>query len=263
MSVLALNRLRKKLGRLVGSNRLIALKTGTEVEDMSFEDIHLLRKLSQDILPLHVKIGGPEARNDIRELQRIGVDALIAPMIESPYALKNYILTMKEVLGTGYDRMEKGINLETITGFSNMNLILASDEAQELKQITAARSDLSGSMGLHPDAPRVMEICSVIVARAQEYELRTSVGGSIHAGIVDEIVKKIHPDRINTRHMVIPVGALHDGGGEVVVESLHFEAELYDVLSRQPGMRRKAYARRAEIIRQRLATETSLIPGNG
>lgn len=84
MQTPSFQQLRDRLKELRDAGGLTALKTGTEVEDMSFEEIRLLRALSDRIVPLFVKIGGPEARNDMRELARAGVDGLIAPMIESP-----------------------------------------------------------------------------------------------------------------------------------------------------------------------------------
>ena len=249
----ALNSLRNTLGSLAETGGLAALKTGTEVEDMCFSDISIMKELSRDILPLYVKIGGPEARNDMRELHLLGVDGIIAPMIESAYGLKNFIISMKQVLGPiGYERMEKGINMETITCFTNMNSILASPYARELDQITAARTDLSGSMDLAPDNERVLEICSVMIARARENDLRTSVGGAIHPGIIRKIIESVNPDTINTRHMVMNCKALEKAPEEMVVRNLQFEVDFYEYLATLPGIRQKLNSDRASVIRKRI-----------
>ncbi|MBI3395554.1 MAG: aldolase, partial [Spirochaetia bacterium] len=207
----------------------------------------------RDIVPIYVKIGGPEARNDIRELGAIQVDGIIAPMIESAYALRNFISTLRDLLGpTTYERVEKGINLETITAFQNMNSILGAPEAKELVQVTAARSDLSGSMDLSPDDERVLEICSVIIARCREYDLRTSVGGGIHPGITMRIIDEISPDTINTRHMVMRSSVLRKDPEAIAAKHLYFEVDLYRYLSTMPSVRQRAYAERARIIEMRL-----------
>ena len=251
--------LQKQLLELVENFGLKALKTGTEVEDMSFRDISVLRDLSRDILPLYVKLGGPEARNDIREMESIGVDGLIAPMIESVYSLKKYISTLKEILSPkSYKKIEKGINLETINGFREMNAILSSEESKELHQITAARTDLSGSMDLNPDDERVLEICSVIVARARENDLRTSVGGSIHPEIAAHLIEVVNPNTINTRHMVISTDVMRKKSpGDIILCHLQFEAELNEYFSMLPGCRQKIYATRAETIRKRMSKKFS------
>lgn len=257
--------LQSQLKELRHSGGLAALKTGTEVEDMSFEEIRLLRALSDRLLPLYVKIGGPEARNDIRELSRIGVDGLIAPMIESPYALKNFIGSLRDCLGPAcYDRMEKGINLETITGFQNMNEILSSPAAAELDQVTAARSDLSGSMDLPPDHARVLEICGLIIARCRENELRTSVGGGIHPEIAETLIDTVAPEHINTRHMVLSCESMRSGEGAArcVERALLFELDLSRYLADMPSDRQAAHEARAETIRLRLEKSRALLHRN-
>lgn len=255
--------LRHELETLKRDWGLVALKTGTEVEDMPFGDIAFLKRLTDGIVPLYVKIGGPEARNDMRELIRIRVDGLIAPMIESVYALKKFIITLKEVLSAAeYVRIRKGINLETIEGFAQMNAILSAPEARELDQITAARTDLSGSMELSPDNERVLEICSVICARAREHELDTSVGGAIQPAIAQRIKEAVNPDTMNTRHMVmscrIPVAG---DAAAMVRQHLEFESRLYDRLSELSTERGESYAQRATIIRNR--NERARVRQNG
>lgn len=250
--------LRDELKELRNDRLLSALKTGTEVEDMSFEEIRLLRALSDQIIPLFVKIGGPEARNDVRELARCGVDGIIAPMIESHYALEKFIETLQDVLGpAAYDRTQKGVNLETITGFRNINEILKSAEARELDQLTAARSDLSGSMKLSPDDERVLEICSVIVAHARENDLRTSVGGGIHPDIVPLIIDRAGPETINTRHMVMPCAEIRSRAREAVDRNLAFELRLYQYLASMPSPRQQRHAERAQVIGARMGKRSA------
>ncbi|MBX7059671.1 MAG: aldolase [Leptospirales bacterium] len=245
--------LREQLRELHSAGFLCALKTGTEVEDMSFDEIRLLRAISDQIIPLYVKVGGPEARNDIREMARIGVDAIIAPMIESHYALAKFIETLHDVLGaSGYERMQKGVNLETIVGFRNLNEILKSAEARELDQLTAARSDLSGSMGLSADDDRVLELCSIIVAHARENDLRTSVGGGIHTPAVERIIERVRPETVNTRHMVMPCRALLGRVNEGVERNLEFEVKLYQYLASMPSPRQKRHGERARVIASRM-----------
>lgn len=230
---------------------LSAVKSGTEVEDMSFEQIQILRDLTSGILPLFIKIGGPEARNDIRNLTRIGVDGLIAPMIESAYALRNFISTLKEILdGKTYQKLEKGINIETITAYRDIDLILSEPAAKELHQITAARTDLSGSMNMHPDHNRVLEACAIIVARSKEFELRTSIGGAIHSGIIHNLIEKCSPDTINTRHMVMHSNV--QDPGLFLEDLLMFEYELYCYLASLPGPDNQRLAERVQVLKSRM-----------
>ena len=104
--------LRKTLNEMKESYAFVCLKTGTETEDMGEAEIFLLQTIANGILPLSVKIGGPEARNDIRICQRIGVSGISAPMVESEYALKNFIGTLKNLIPSHeYEKLKKAIQV--------------------------------------------------------------------------------------------------------------------------------------------------------
>jgi len=248
--------LRKMLEDLKVRAGLVAVKTGTEVEDMDFQEIADLRRISAGVVPLYVKVGGPEARSDIRACLNLGVDTIIAPMIESPYALKNFMATMDEL--DPAHCVDRGINLETITAFQNLNPILTSPAARGLSQVTAARSDLSGSMDLPADHDRVLEVCAVMIARCREYDLKTSVGGNIHRGIVAEIIRQIRPVTVNTRHMVVDSQTLiHEP--ELIDAQLEFECALCRYLGPRYPQKEEIYIRRAETLERRLRSP-SLLP---
>ena len=250
--------LRSSLGKLAEGGCLTAIKTGTEAEDMSFEDIRIMKALCRDILPLYVKIGGPEARNDIREMYSIDVDGIIAPMIESPYALKKFIETLHDILSpVSFDKTQKVINIETKLAVSNLDEILSIPEAASLNQITAARSDLSSSMDTSADDDDVHDACLRIVERARNSGFRTSVGGAIHPGNVKKIVQSIMPDLLNTRNMVMDTAYLMDTPTDTVSRCLTFEADLYSYLSDMPGERQKSYEKRVQTIHNRLKIVTA------
>ncbi len=245
----------QKLKELATETDLVALKSGTEVEDMGFEEIGLLRKLSSGIVPLYVKIGGAEARNDIRHLAALGVDGLIAPMIESPYALQKFVEALEQLLTPDqYQSLLKGINIETVNAVKNLQEILKSREIGEITQITAARSDLSASMQLEADHPQVIESCAQIVRLAKEQDLRTSVGGGIQPQIVPTLLEQVGPDYVNTRHLMIDCKNLQRDAAETIKECIHFELELYRYLATQPSRRKEHYQKRVAIIRERIVS---------
>ncbi|MFN3605117.1 MAG: aldolase/citrate lyase family protein [Leptonema sp. (in: bacteria)] len=232
---------------------LYALKTGTEVEDMTFEEIQFLREISKGIVPLNVKIGGPEARNDIRFLLSIDTDCIIAPMIESPYALTNFIKTLDELKKQHQKETKAGINIETITGYMQLNAILNNPYAKSLTQITAARTDFSNSMGLDADHPKVIELCKEIIINCKKKGIETSIGGSIHSGIIESLSREIPSDFINTRHMVIVREILAKNPVPILKKHLEFEILLYEFLSSSKNpLRRKIHSERYHILRKRL-----------
>lgn len=233
---------------------LFALKTGTEVEDMNFEEILFLREISKGIVPLNVKIGGAEARNDIRFLLSIDTDCIIAPMIESPYALTNFIKTLEELKIQHQKDAKAGINIETITGYMQLNAILNNPYADHLSQITAARTDFSNSMSLDPDHPRVIELCREIILNCKKKGIATSLGGSIHLGIIRVLCKEIPSDYINTRHLVIKREILSTDPEKILKKHLEFELLLYEYLSNSTNsIRSKIHKERYNILKKRLA----------
>ena len=72
----------KKLG-------VSGVKQSTEDEGSSFDDILLMRNTKRIGVNLNVKVGGCEAKNDIF-CKRAKVNGIVAPMVESKYALKVY-----------------------------------------------------------------------------------------------------------------------------------------------------------------------------
>ena len=255
-----IDHLRIQLTALKANHGLCSMKTGTEVEDMSFGEIQFLRQISAGIVPLYVKIGGPEARNDIRNLIQIQVDGIIAPMIESPYALKNFITAFRETSWQDHHSIELGINLETITGYRQMHDILSHEAASSLSQVTAARTDLSGSMELHADDERVLAICDDIVKTCSAKGLTTSVGGAIHPGIIETLITKIHSDHVNTRHMVLSTKAIAADAKYALIRNLQFEIELYRILSNDTeNSKRSLHFKRSETLQKRLETSLHFI----
>ena len=71
---------------------VVAVKQSLEDEGASFKDIEVMRKITRAAkINLNVKIGGCEAKNDIYFCKKIKTNSIVAPMVESKYALKKFI----------------------------------------------------------------------------------------------------------------------------------------------------------------------------
>ncbi|PJZ68721.1 aldolase [Leptospira perolatii] len=239
---------------------LVGLKGGTETEDMDAEEIRVLHKVAKDILPVTVKIGGPEARTDIRMLVKEEIEGISAPMIESAYGLKNFISTLKSMLTpVAYGKVFKAINLETITGYRNLLEIVDSKAFEELDQVTAARSDLSASMGMIPDDEEVMKVTRTIISLCKERGKKTSVGGTITKQNFRKIAEEIRPHKINSRHVCVDAARSLEKGAEEVSEAmLLFEMELYDLLALIKPEKAFGYKNRMETNRERIGSRKVL-----
>ncbi|MGM0381601.1 MAG: aldolase/citrate lyase family protein [bacterium] len=220
--------LRNKLSSLIEKHRICTMKLSTEDAGMPFEDIRERHRLFGDLLALQLKIGGPEARNDMRTGVTIGCRALIAPMVESPYSLKNFLNSCREVLGEKkFSFIDKQVNIETRQGVANIENILTAEGAEKLAQVTIGRHDLCRSFGEKPNHPRVLKATKKIVDVAREQDISTSVGGRITPDDARMIAEDINPDKINTRE----VGFYTSGGQEAketVKDILEFERALLE-----------------------------------
>ena len=101
--ILILKKLKKK--------GAIAIKQSFEDEGASFEEIKIMRKITKKVnLKQNIKIGGCEAKNDINFCSKLKVDGIVAPMVESRYALDKFFQSIpKNNLSKLY------VNIETIT----------------------------------------------------------------------------------------------------------------------------------------------------
>lgn len=252
--------LKKDLSLYVKDYHFAGLKGGTETEDMDYDELKLLSMVAKDIVPVTVKIGGPEARTDIRFCKATAIDVITAPMIESAYALKNFISTLKNMVPPAqYEKLGKSINLETITGYRNILEIADSKAFEELSNVTAARSDLSASMEMSPDDPEVMRVTCRIIQVAKERGKKTSVGGTITKANFFMIAESAEPHHINSRHVIVDVKKVLDSGITDVAEvMLSFEMDLYNLLGHLKPEKQYYYNNRIELNRERIGKKKVL-----
>ncbi len=249
-----IKKLRKELLLLNKEHSVVGMKGGTEVEDMSFKELSFLHSVTKDIVPLVVKIGGPEARNDIREILNIGVEGIIAPMIESEYSLENFVKTMFEYDAEHY--CYKGINIETKTGCKEILEILNSKYFDRIAQVTIGRSDLAKSLKANINDDVVFETTSKIVNLVRKKEKISSVGGNINPENALLIREKINPHRINSRHISIDL-ILTKNLSESVIRSLKYEIELCKAFADIEPSKHQFYSKRIHTMEKRLQTAIS------
>ena len=122
----------------------VAVKQSLEDEGASYEDLIVMRKITRKAkLLLNVKIGGCEAKNDIFFCEKIGVSGMVAPMVESPYALKKFLQTIPSK-----NKQSLYVNIESIQAFNNITKLLNQKNINRLKGVVIGRSDLAGSLNL-------------------------------------------------------------------------------------------------------------------
>lgn len=219
-----MNLLEKKMYDTLKSLRdnfgVVGVKAEFEAEGTRIDElmrlIELVRKLN---LKLGIKIGGCEAMKDLMECKQFGTDYIIAPMVETAYALKKYIEAKNKV----YDDEEKKyteflINIETITTTDNLeDMIKMNNQYLENEKINGwvfGRVDYTMSKGMNRDDINdsdiikndVIEVCK----KAKQHNMSMVVGGGISLDAIDILkdVRKEKLDRFETRKVIFSENAL-------------------------------------------------------
>ena len=182
---------------------VVAIKQSLEDEGASFGDILLMRKITKKLnLKLNIKIGGCEAKNDIYFCTSIGTDGIVAPMVESEYALKKFIQTIPSIF-----KGDLYINLESKNAMVNLKKIINTKEFKSLKGVVIGRSDLAGSFNLNKsevDSGKILKLLKYNLKKIKKKNKLIKMGGSItHKSkkFIMELKKNKLLDRIETRNI--------------------------------------------------------------
>lgn len=181
---------------------VIGVKAEFEAEGTRLDEaIRLKEVVTRAGLDLGIKIGGCEAIKDIYEARGIGVTKIIAPMIESGYALSKYIKATKTIFNTDERKDIKFlINIETKHAYNNIDEILDNSNIEELDGVVIGRVDMSGSLGLGRDdinCDRVYSIAEDTFKKAKQKGLICVIGGGIAAEAIPFIKKLVEQDLLD------------------------------------------------------------------
>ena len=197
--------LEKKLEELTRTKALFGLKIEFEAQGASLVEVEFLEKLAKKYnTNFSVKISGPEAIRDLKDIKNMNLYSIIAPLIESPYALKKFTQSVKKVFENDTPNLE--INIESIVGFQNLDEIVKSDAFKELSGIKIGRSDLANSVGLNREfvnSNDVLAISSKISSKIESEGLDLTLGGGVSIETLDFAKKMPYLTKIETRNVVL------------------------------------------------------------
>ena len=252
-----LKELKEKLQVLTENHHVVGIKTGTEVEDMGFEEIEFIKSFAQDT-PLTVKIGGPEARNDIRHCIKAGVNVILAPMVETVYALTNFVRTVESIAEEMNVPLPKlAVNIESKTAVKNLDEMLHSKAVSRLYQATIGRSDLSKSMHLSVDDAEVINSARQAIKKLNKHGLITSVGGGITMENISALSLDMPMNKINTRHIVFNNNkSFQKNPIKHLFHAMMFEKFMYQSLAMIFPERTGFYQKRENVITVRMGNIT-------
>jgi len=229
-----MNKLERKMVDILEKGKsdyqVVSVKAEFEAEGTRTDELLRLVDVSRAAgLPLTLKIGGCEAIRDMLEAKQIGVRYIVAPMIETPYALSKYIQAKNLVFSTEeQEEVDFLFNVETITAFNHAEE-LAKLASGNLQGMVFGRVDFSGSMGLGREGIESRDITDKIleVSRiASDTGLDLVVGGAVSkvALPVLQEIYKTKLTRFETRKVVFAGQAAEDSGiQDALLNAVHFE----------------------------------------
>jgi len=231
---------------------------GTRPEEL----IRLKDVISQAGLPLTLKVGGGEDKNGMSLAKLIGVERVIAPMIETAYALKKSIGAFHAICSDQLGVLF-AVNVETITGFRNFEEMLAVPGIEGLSGIVLGRVDLTGSMGLSREVinqhPEIKRVARGLFTKAKAAGLETAMGGGVSNDTLP-FIEELGPgllDRYETRKVIFacPGGVPLPGAAEGILKANLFElewlenkADLYGCISCEDQSRIKMLSDRRAML---------------
>jgi len=194
------------LKQLRDEHGVFSVKSEFEAEGSRTEDLVRLNEIVYRAdMKNCIKIGGCEAVRDLDQCLLLGASAIMAPMIETPFAMSKFKSAASKFYGANIKNIEWIINAETKTCLNNFDDILNSG-AGFLNTITVGRDDLSGSYGL----PRseinndfMFEKTKEFAIKARNKGLIVDFGGSITEKAIPFICR-MYPyiDKFETRKII-------------------------------------------------------------
>lgn len=231
-----MNKTERKMAEILKQGKeqfgVVSVKAEFEAEGTRVDELLRLVDISRQAgLPLTVKIGGCEAIRDLLESKQIGVRHVVAPMVETPYALSKYVAAKDSI----YDADENNdtdflFNIETITGYNNLDeMLVTAKSGRGLNGVVFGRVDFAGSLGESRDTINTPKISEYVLKTAQKTKdagLDFVMGGAVSSDALDVVreVAAIHLTRFETRKIVFggdsgTINSIEEG----LVNAVHFE----------------------------------------
>lgn len=211
---------------------VLATKAEFEAEGTRTDELlRLLEIANKAGVDMALKIGGCEAIRDMLEAKQFGVRYIIAPMVETPYALTKYIAAKNQIFSNEEQQEVSFLfNIETIAAYKNLNemLDIASGDPG-CEGAVFGRVDYSGSIGLGRAGIETEKVTNAVIETARACKSRSLefvVGGAVSIDALSSLqkVKDVYLSRFETRKIVFHKDALESRKlPHALKQAVHFE----------------------------------------
>jgi hypothetical protein len=195
---------------LVENNGVLGIKASFEDEGASLNEVIRLKELcNQAGTKILLKIAGAEAKRDLMDSLIIGVKGIVAPMIESAFALDKFVKSAQTILPPDVlSNVQLGINVETYQAYKNFKEMLKSDGFNSLYHVTFGRVDFVSSMNKdrsYVDSEEIYDIAVDLFSQSREHTKKVYLGGAITVeseSFLKRLFSKGLLDKFETRYVI-------------------------------------------------------------
>jgi len=194
----------------------VAVKAEFEAEGTRLDELLRLIEIARRAdIKVALKIGGCEALMDLYTARQVGADFVIAPMIESSYALTKFAAAIRKAY-TEEELKDTDFlwNIETSFALSQLKSMTQFAQSSEvLRGVVFGRNDYCGSLGkdssfvnddsITRDGISIAQLCS-------ESGLDLVVGGGVSIDSLSALkrLRQVCLDRFETRKVIFSANSL-------------------------------------------------------
>ncbi len=248
------------LKELKNEYNVLAVKSEFEAEGSRTEELVKLNEVVfRADMDIYIKIGGCEAVRDLEECRTLGAKGVMAPMIETPFAMHKFINAIRRVFSEEEQNdMYFIFNAETITGYNNLDDIFNVEGIDLIHSIAVGRNDFTASLGYgtdYIDSSEITQYTRNMLVKAREKNIITGMGGGVSLTTIPvieslgDILEKFETRKIvfaYTPGMNIKKGL--ELGMEFEILYLKNKASLYEKMALNDLERIKVMEKRLQML---------------